>query len=172
MKMLRFLGILFLPVFVLVFVTGCPSPTGNNGGGGSGSFTYDGNTYPLAGAGVDVFADSFEISIVSSSINVPQWTGTGHIVWLDMTSPTTQGEPGTYDWAFTGGFELWNAGISFNYVADTNTGTWISDDWVTGFAVDYVTISVSGSIYTIEFSITMFGGQVATGSYTGPVTIW
>jgi len=178
MKKLWYLSVIIIPIVVLVLFTGCPSPTSSGGGGGggvgSGSFTYDGTTYPLTGAGVDIYpaVPSFEVSIVSSGINVPAWTGTGHIVWFDLTSPSTQGEPGTYDWAVTGGFELWEAAISFDYVADTDSGTWLDADWALANSGDYITISVSGSTYTFEFSLTMDDGKTVTGSYTGPVTIW
>jgi len=173
MKKLWFLSFFVIPIFVFVLFTGCPSPTSSGGGGGgSGSFTYDGTTYPLTGAGVENFAWGFEVSIVSSGINVPLWTGTGHIVWFDLTSPSTQVAPGTYDWAFTGGFELWEASISWNYVAETDTGTWLDADDLTRNSGDYITISVSGSTYTFEFSLTMTDGKTVTGSYTGPVTIW
>jgi hypothetical protein len=181
MKKLWFLSFIVIPIFMLVLFTGCPAPTSNNGGssggssgGGSGSFTYDGSTYPLTGAGIDIYpaVPSFEVSIVSSGINVPPWTGTGHIVWFDLTSPSTQGEPGTYNWAFTAGFELWEAAISFDYDADTDLGTWIDADWALANSGDYITISVNGSTYTFEFSLTMDDGKTVTGSYTGPVTIW
>jgi len=172
MKKLWFLSVFVIPIFVSIVFTGCPSPTSHDGGGGSGSFTYDGNTYPLTGAGVDIYSASFEVSIVSSGINVPQWTGTGHIIWFDLTSPSTQGAPGTYDWAITGGFELYDAGISFDYVADPESGTWLYADWVKRDSGDYITISVSGSTYTFDFVLTMEDGKTVTGSYTGPVTIW
>jgi len=169
MKKMWYLSVLVIPVIVLLLFTGCPS---KGGGGGGSSFTYDGNTYPLTGAGVDIYFDHFEISIVSSGINVPQWTGTGHIVWFVLVSPSTQGAPGTYDWDATGGFLLYDAAISLDYVADTDTGTWLWADWDLADPGDYISISVSGSTYTFEFSLTMEDGKTVTGSYTGPVTIW
>lgn len=172
MKKSWFLSSIVVSIVVWALFTGCPSPA-SKGGGGSGSFTYDGDTYPLTGTGIDIYgADWFEVCIVSSGINVPQWTGTGHIVWFDLTSPAEQGAPGTYDWAVTGGYELYDAAISFDYVADTDTGTWLDADWVTAYSGDYVTMSVSGSTYTFDFYLTMMDGKTVTGNYTGPVTIW
>lgn len=172
MKKMWYLSVLVIPVIVLLLFTGCPSKDGG-GGGGSGSFTYDGNTYSLTGAGMDDWGSGiFELNFVSSGINVSEWTGTGYIVWFDLTSPSTACAPGTYDWAATGGFELWEAAISLDYVADTDTGTWLGADWAEPDPGDYISISVSGSTYTFEFSLTMFDDNTVTGSYTGPLTVW
>ena len=168
MKKFWYVGVILIPLIVLVLFMGCAT----EGGGGSGSFTYDGQTYPLTGAGLDIFSGYFEVNLVSSGINVAEWTGTGNIVWFDLVSPSTQGAPGTYDWAATGGYELYDAGISFNYVADTGTGTWLYADDVLVSSVDYISIAVDGSTYTFEFSLTMTDGKTVTGSYTGTVTIW
>ena len=168
MKKFWYVGVILIPLIVLVLFMGCAT----EGGSGTGSFTYDGQTYPLTGAGLDIFTEYFEVNLVSSGINVAEWTGTGNIVWFDLTSPSTQGAPGTYDWAVTGGYELYDAAISLNYVAGSGTGTWLSADDVLASTADYVSIAVDGSTYTIEFHLTMTDGKTVTGSYTGTVTIW
>ena len=154
---------------VLALFTGCPS---KDGGGGTGSFTYDGQTYPLTNVGLDIFSTTFEVNFVSSGINTSEWTGSGNVVWFDLASPTTQGAAGTYDWAATGGFELWDMAISFDYVADTGAGTWLYGDWATANPADFISIAISDGTYTFEFSVTMDDGKTVTGNYTGGVVIW
>ena len=122
------LSVILIPLIVLALFTGCPTKSG--GGGESGSFTYDGQSYSLSGAGVEHFSNEeqwIEISIVCSGINVPEWTG---------------------------------------------TGTWLQADWILQNSGDYLTISVSGSTYTFEFSLTMTDGRTVTGSFTGSITMW
>ena len=171
MKKLWYVSVVLIPLLVLVLFTGCPTTSG--GGSGTGSFTYDGNTYSLTGAGMEDFGSGiFELDIVSSGINVVEWTGAGYVVFFELFSPSTAGASGTYDWAATGGYQLIDAGISLDYNADAATGTWLYVDWFLADPGDYITISVSDDTYTFEFSLTMTDGKTVTGSYTGTVTIW
>ena len=168
MKKLRSLSVLVIPIIVLVLFT-CCQPIDNSG---SGSFTYDGTTYPLTnGALEDWGRGDFDVVLASSGLNAALWEGVGNVVWFDLVAPSNIGAPGTYDWAGTDGFTLWEGGISFNFNADTDTGTWIEADWSGAASGDYVTISVNGSTYTIEFSVTLLGGKVVTGSYTGSMPV-
>ena len=168
MKKLQTVSVLVMPIIVLVLFTGCP-PINTTG---SGSFTYDGTSYPLTnGVLEDWGRGDFDIYLASSGLNAALWKGTGDVVWFDLVSPSTIGAPGTYDWEGTDDFTLWEGGISFNYNADTDSGIWIDADWSEAAIEDHVTISVDGTTYTIEFSVTLIDGKVLTGSYTGPLPV-
>ena len=170
MKKLWYASVILIPLLLFAFFTGCTTKSGGYSGG-TGSFTYDGQTYPLAGAGFDIYSTWFEVDLASSGINVPEWTGSGQIVWFELISPSTQGAPGTYTWN-SATYELWDGGISLNYIADPESGTYIWFDWETANGGDYITISASGSTYTIEFSVLLEHGNTVTGSYTGAVNFW
>jgi hypothetical protein len=163
-----YLSVLVISAIVIVLFTGCPSKDD----GGSCSFTYDGNTYSLTNGIIEDWGGGdFDIYLASSGIDAVHWTGKGDFVFFDLISPSTIAAPGTYDWAATGGFELWDGGIGLNWDADTDNGTWFNADWTLQESGDYVTISVSGNTYTVEFSITLQNGKVVTGSFTGPLSI-
>jgi hypothetical protein len=168
MKKLRSLSVLLLQTFVLFLFSGCP-PINN---GGSGSFTYDGNTYSLSNGALEAYGrNDFDIVLASSGLNAAEWEGAGNVIWFDLVSPSTIGAPGTYDWEGTNDFLLWESGLSFSYNATADTGDWIYGDWEKAASEDYVTISVNGSTYTIAFSITLEDGKVVTGSFTGPLPV-
>lgn len=168
MKKLRSLSVLVLPIFMLVLFTGCP-PIDI---GGSGSFTYDGTTYPLTnGALEDYGRGDFDIVLASSNLNAALWEGVGNVIWFDLVAPSAIGTPGTYDWDGTDGFLLFESALSFNYNATSGTGNWIEGDWEKAASGDFLAISVNGSSYTIEFSVTLLDGNVVTGSFTGPLPI-
>jgi hypothetical protein len=162
---------IFSLVAALIFISASCDET--CGGSGSGSFTYDGNTYSLTGAGMEDFENGiFELDIVSSSINVCEWTGTGHIVCFELFSSSTPGASGTYDWSGSGGLLFLQVGISLDYNADSGTGTWLLIEDQFPNAGDYLTISASGDTYTFEFSLTMVDSKTVTGGYTGTVAVW
>ena len=168
MKMLGSLHLLVFPIMLVFLLTGCP-PVNTTG---SGSFTYDGTTYPLSNGVLEDYGDAdFDVVLASSGINAARWTGSGYFVWFDLVSPTTTGAPGRYDWAGTDDFILWEGGISFDYDTDTEKGIWIDGDWEVSASEDHVTISVDSGTYTVEFSVTLFDGKILTGSYTGPLPV-
>ena len=169
MKKLWTLSLLVLAVIVsLLCTTGCPLIPA----AGSGSFTYDGTTYPLTnGVLEDYGRGDFDVVLASSGLNAVQWKGTGYFVWLDLVSPSMIGAPGRYDWAGTDDYLLWEGGVTFDYDAETENGNWIEADWEAAASEDHVTISVDGRTYTIKFSLTLMDGTVLTGSYTGPLPV-
>ena len=168
MKKLRYMSVLLLPIFVLVLFTGCPPIDV----GGSGSFTYDGTTYSLTNGALENYRrGDFDVVLASSGLNAAQWEGAGNVIWFDLISPSIIGAPGTYDWEGTDGFLIWESGLSFDYNATADIGDWIYGDWEKAASEDYVTISVNGSSYTIQFSITLQDGKVVTGSFTGPLPV-
>ena len=169
MKKLWSLSVFLIPIIVLLlFTAGCP-PIDTTG---SGSFMYDGTTYSLTnGALEDYGRGDFDLVLASSDLNAARWTGTGYYVWFDLVAPTTIGAPGRYDWAATDDFILWEGGITFDYNADTDRGTWIDADWSEAVSEDYVSISRDGRTYTVEFSVTLIDGMIVTGSYTGPLPV-
>lgn len=168
MKRIRSLSALVLPFFMLVLLTGCP-PINI---GGSGSLTYDGSIYPLTNGALENYGQGdFDVVLASSGLNAAKWEGKGNVVWFDLVSPSTIGAPGTYEWEGSDGFLLWEGGLSFDYNATTATGDWIYADWEKAASEDYVAISVDGSSYTIDFSVTLQNGNVLSGSYTGPLPV-
>ena len=83
MKKLRYLSFLVLPVFLLALFTGCP-PINI----GAGSFTYDGNTYPLTNGALEDYGEGdFDIVLASSGLNAAQWKGVGNVLWFDLVAP-------------------------------------------------------------------------------------
>ena len=170
MKKFWYASVILIPLLLFAFFTSCATKGGGYAGG-TGSFTYDGQTYPLAGAGFDIYSDWFEVDLASSGINVSEWTGSGQIIWFELISPSTQGAPGTYTWN-SATYELWDGGISLDYTAYPESGTYLWFDYATANSGDYVSISVSGSTYTIEFSVLLQDGNTVTGSYPGAVIIW
>jgi hypothetical protein len=169
MKKLWSLSLLIVPVIVsLLFTAGCP-PVDTTG---SGSFMYDGATYPLTNGALENYGrGDFDVVLASSGLNAAQWEGTGYFVWFDLVSPSTIGMPGRYDWAGTDDLLLFEGGVTFDYDADTDTGNWIDADWEVAASGDHVTISKDGTTYTIEFSVTLMDGTMLTGSYTGPLPV-
>ena len=168
MKKLRSFGVLVLPIFVLFLFTGCPPVDV----GGSGSFTYDGTTYSLTNGALEAYGkNDFDIVLASSGLDAARWEGFGDVIWFDLVSPSTLGAPGTYDWAGTDGFLLWDSGLSSDYNATADTGDWIYADWEKAASEDFVTVSVNGRSYTIEFSITLEDGKVVTGNFTGSLPV-
>ncbi len=170
MKKLWFLSVFVVPLIVLVLFTGCPSGGGGDVsvGKGSGSFTYDGTTYPLTNASIDDWQDGeFWLYIASAGIDAYEWTGIGYIISFYLESPTGVIAAGTYALPPTDGYVLWGCdmGIEFNTATDTGT----TEHFATAGSIS---IAISGSTYTINFSITMDDGKTVTGSYTGTVSIW
>jgi hypothetical protein len=115
--------------------------------------------------------DDFDIVLASSGLHAARWEGVGDVIWFDLVSPSTLGAPGTYDWIGTDGFQLWDSALSFDYDATEDTGNWIYADWEKAASEDFVTVSVNGRSYTIEFSVTLENGKVVTGSFTGPLPV-
>lgn len=167
MKKVLTLSLLALPVIVsLLCTTGCP-PIDTTG---SGSFMYDGTTYPLTNGALEKYGrGDFDVVLASSGLNAAEWEGTGYFVWFDLLSPAMIGAPGRYDWAGTDDLQLWAGGVTFEYDAAEDNGNWIDADWELAASGDYLTISVDGKTYTIDFSVTLKDGRVLTGSYTGPL---
>ena len=168
MKKLRSLCVLVLSIFALFLFTGCPPIDGD----GSGSFTYDGATYSLTNGILEAYKmNDFDIVLASSGLDAAEWEGVGDVIWFDLISPFIIGAPGTYDWAGTDGFQLWDSGLSLDYNATEDTGDWIYGDWEKLASEDFVTLSRNGRSYTIEFSVTLEDGKVVTGSFTGPLPV-
>ena len=163
------LNVLVLPVILSLLCTaGCP-PVDTTG---SGSFTYDGETYDLTNGVLENYGHGdFDVVLASSGLNAAQWEGTGYFVWLDLVSPSMIGAPGRYDWAGTDDFLLYDGGVTFDYDADTEKGNWINADGEVAASEDHVTLSVDGRTYTIKFSLTLEDGEVVTGSYRGPLPV-
>ena len=169
MKKLWFLSVFVVPLIALVLFTGCPSSSGGGGGGqGSGSFTYDSTTYSLTNASIDDYQDGyFELYIASSGIDAYEWTGIGDIISFYLESPTGAIAAGTYALPPTDGYVFWGCDMGINFDTATLTGTLVR--YATSGSI---TLSISGSTYTVDFNLTMDDANTVTGSYTGTVSIW
>ena len=159
----------------MILFSSC-SNGGGGGGEGTGSFTYDGTSYTITNGYIDDWGASgyadFDIILATAGLDSWEWTGTGDFIWFDLVAPSSVGEAGTYVWDLLATHVLWDCGIGLNWDAASDIGTWINGDWSLASGADYVTITKSGSTYTIEFSITLDGGEVVTGNYTGTLPVW
>lgn len=101
----------------------------------------------------------------------PTGTGKGDVIILEITSPTTDLEPGTYTYVGSDNnnkpFDFWNSLILLDY-STTTTNTGEAYEFLTGKIV----VTKSGDTYTIDFDGTVALGGASTskpikGHYVG-----
>ncbi len=147
----------------------------------TGSFVFSGTTYSIVSGNIEDYQNvgspyNLGIYLMGQGMGFDTvnsvFTGLGDIVVLDLNS-STAGDftNGTYSWwdgTTVGTFEAEAA----DFYIDYNTG----DDSFSDFAIGAggsVTISKSGSIYTISFTILDgSGATIVTGSGQGELPIW
>lgn len=136
-----------------------------------GSFVIDGTSYELSKGFLVDEGGEYGIILTSSSISLESsdgddFIGTGNFISLYViSSSSTSFEPGTFTWNTNkapGTIE--DIGVGVNYNLETETGDLELDG--TGGTV---TVTLSGDIYTVTFTITT-GTKAVTGSFTGPLT--
>ena len=168
--------ILLIPS-VLFFLGGnCDS-----NGGGTGSFTYEGTTYPLSQChleyvGQENGAHTFMLSALTSDFNFTSHeadiTGIGEAYWISLFSPTSTLAEGTY--AFTAGedpnygdpFTFADLWIMINYNAETDVG----DLYMTEAGTLTIT-EVGESTISLNFEVTLDDGETATGNWSGSINV-
>ncbi|TVR43773.1 MAG: hypothetical protein EA394_00825 [Bacteroidia bacterium] len=171
---------LLLALLVSPFFFAACSDDDDNNNGMSNHFTYDGNTYSLAGGimlnfgqqwdhdtyNMDLFLHSDGLAFDPS---VPRFTGTGDGVAIEFFSP---GEdelvPGTYTFDPDDTAEPFTIGtlaeIVLDFDAATEEGTFIE---IVGGNVE---VSKSGSNYQITLNLVAEDGNEVTGYYSGSFT--
>jgi len=162
-------AILALTVAMILIFASC-----DNGGAGN-YFIYDGTTYPLSEAYLEVVgpqngAYGFSFTAFSSGIDFEAEKGIGEAIYIFILSPTTSLAEGTY-----------------NFVAGTSTTPYTFDelwlflnyniaiDWGDFYAAEAGTLTVtevSDSTVSLEFEVTLDDGKTSTGMWSGSVTIW
>ena len=170
MKKLILLFLLLLPAVFFSFGSSCDSKGGDVAA--RGSFTYDGNTYPVHSAmlwdyGATNGSYNLDFEAVSAGVDLMEETGTGNGFLIELFFPNPTPTSGTYTYntnldPFTFGY----AEIFLPWDYDAWTGTFVP---ATGGTVN---VTVNGTEYTIEFTLTLVDGKTATGSYTGPAPIY
>lgn len=150
-------------------VSGCDE-AGAGGGTGAGELTYGGDTTTLDQLYFLDYGDSgngvynIDVYLMPSTLNWSDGSGTGRYVYLEMFFSSPQVAAGTYTFSD----ELDPPAGTFSDYSDVSTVTDTGDDWE-DFTSGEVTISISGSTYTIRGS-----GSTDLGSlsfeYSGPLT--
>jgi hypothetical protein len=172
MKKLILLFLLLIPAVFFSFGSSCDSK-GGGGGTERGSFTYDGNTYPVHSAiqwdyGATGYGSyNLDFEAASAGIDLVEETGIGNGFYFELFSPNTTLASGTYNYNDTiGPFTFDYGEIYLNWDYDAWSGTYVP---ATGGTV---IITVSGTTYTVEFTLSLIDGKTATGNYTGPAPIY
>ncbi len=107
---------------------------------------------------VDISFGSSEISYVNDD-----FVGTGDGIYLDLNTSQSPGlKEGTYNFSATRD----DFTISFGMVAKNfDFGTLTGEDYsVTGGSA---TVAIDGTVYTVDFDLTIANGSRVTGNYTG-----
>lgn len=172
---------LFLLLLSVAIITSCGSddedPAGGDPTGGDGDgFTYDGTFYDLSFAFIEDYGDngngSFDVDITLTNQNVntsaDSFTGI-NFIYLDLNT-ATEGvlEARTYVWDADRGVGTMvdaemGAGVTISSEGEISAGDFFTASSGT------VTVTQSGSNYTIAFTISGSGGS-ASGTYTGTLT--
>jgi hypothetical protein len=168
-------NLLLSVVTVLLLFVSCKKNKDGSSPASTNKFTYDSKEYPLDKAYIhNEVGTRFNVSFFSSGISVNtsgvgglfiDGKGSGVLLTLDSTIPTDLSSA-TYKWPSqtTPDLEMIadaQIGIS-NDITNTIMGTFRSATYGTGS----VTVSKSGSQYTIQFSI-LVDGKTASGKFVG-----
>lgn len=171
---LRALGVLLVGLMIGLFLA-CDSNGGGDSiskGTGEGELTVGGQTYSLTklyfldwGQSEGVY--NIDVYIMSEGLDVLPDRGTGEIVYLEMFFNTAAVTAGTYSFATTEAAGTFSdaSDILIGYRPATDTeDAWY---WMDGGTV---TISISGSDYTINGNVDLDGGGNATFWFSGRLT--
>jgi len=154
----------------LVF-TGCKKDDESS----SNSFSYNGKSYELTqgflvnyGSVSKSTVYNFDLYLLTSGINVETGTGTGSYLYFEMFTDSSTGlGDGTYDYTDTYASLTFDyAKIYIDYNIETQSGS---------YAYIYdgtVTISKSGSTYTITIDCVDTNNKTIKGSYTGTLDMY
>lgn len=165
--MFKIKRILFICIFiVLIIIGGCeffssPPPPAEDEEEyeeeqSGNSFKVNGTTYSLDFGmleyyGEDEIYNSWDIDITLFS-SYTEDTG----IYLDLNSPYSSLASGTYNWS--------NSGRVAYSIVDGGVGTPVNEYRATAGSVS---VNVTGTIYSINFTLILSNGGTSTGSYTG-----
>lgn len=155
-------------ILSVITFTGCSDDDDDNA---KGTFTYNGTTYELSNGVIESYGSitkssyHLDLTLYSSGLNYEKGTGTGNALYFEIFSSSNSDlVAGTYayDPEWTGEpltFDFGAAYINFNITSESGTQVIINEGTVT--------ISKSGSTYTITVNCKDANDNSITGSYTG-----
>jgi hypothetical protein len=144
-------------------------------------FMYDGKTYELTQAYIENYGEwepgvyNLDLTMMSKGFTVntsngqiQSVTGTGNALYFEMyTSDSTKLDNRTYTYdemsTANGTFDFGVIGINFNIATQTGTQHMVMSGTVT--------VSKSGSVYTITWDLTEENGKKVTGKYKKAITV-
>jgi hypothetical protein len=172
--MVKFLSkILMLASFAMVLViTGCSKDDKESATGViTGSFAYDGNTYTLTQGAIINYGSYdplksniyyLDLYLMNDGLNLETMSGEGNYLYFEMFSSSDKALlSGTYNYDEPATFTFDLGYVFINHQPGTNTGTTVE------VYNGSVTISQSGSDYTITIDCEDENGKKITGSCQG-----
>jgi len=136
-------------------------------------FKYDGKTYTLSDGYIEDYGPNngsfdWDVYIISSKLNYNgDWfTGTGHIIYLDLNTSSENGlVTGIYTFSSERSvFTFVDAGAGINFNMDTESGTIVD---VIGGTVE---ITISGNEVLFEFNLITNTTKTIKGRFKGVLT--
>ncbi|MDX9801085.1 MAG: hypothetical protein RBT69_07105 [Spirochaetia bacterium] len=161
---------------IAVIFTGCDNSGSSDSSGtsGTGELEYMGKTTSLTQLAFDKLgpvgsAYNTDIHIYTDGIDVNNESGSGMIIYLETFFSTSEVTEGTYNWTndTTPGPNTFSAESEIITVVN---GSSLPPDPIT--AGSLFTISIDGSIYTINGTLQTADNGPAVFSYTGPVNVF
>lgn len=144
---------------------------GGTGGTGTGQLVYQGETTPLHQLWFVYYGEespgvyNIDLFLLPNSVDFINESGTGRFVYLEMFFGSNSVSAGTYNW--TESFpEPAGTFSDFSDISLMNDDDTVWHDLTDGT----VTISISGSTYTVSGTVTTDEGGTASFSYEGPLT--
>jgi hypothetical protein len=143
----------------------------------SNTFTIDGTEYSLSAGFTEEYGGdattgyNFDLIVHSSGLTATAdgVTGQGEALYFELWSTSSTGlAAGTYTAAIS---EVPNTFTIGEAYINLNASTFSSDEYYEVTAGS-VSISISGSTYTINFDLTLEGGKKLTGNYTGTLAAY
>ncbi len=162
------------------FFAACSDDDDDNNNGMSNHFSYDGDTYSLAGGIMinygqlwDDEAYNMDLFLHSDGLEfdptVPRFTGTGDGVGIDFFSPEEDElVPGTYTFDPDDTAEPFTFGSMTDMVLDFDAST--EEGTILDIVGGTVEVSRSGSNYQISFDLVAEDGNEVTGYFSGSFT--
>jgi len=136
------------------------------------SFSYNGvnyetpNAYLVSYGATSTESADFDIYLTSSDVTVNSGsglTGTGDGIYMDLNSSSlTELADGTYTWSID---RAPNTIVNGAVLIAYNFGTLTGDSYVVTDGT--IKITVSGTNYVIDYSLTLSNDQTVTGNYNG-----
>lgn len=165
----RFFKIAFIAVLIVAGFSACKKDDKTDK---QSVFTFNGANYETPKAYIVSYGPNnsesadFDLYLTSSNIAVKDgngFTGTGDGIYFDLNSSSlTELAAGTYTWSLDRGpGTIVDGEVFLTYDFDT----WTGDSYSVSDGT--VKITVSGTTYEIDYSLTLANSQTITGYYKG-----